>query len=1023
MARPSYRIGVDVGGTNTDAVILDPHAASTPNRGIVASQKHPTTSPNVTSGIEAAVRSVLTQSGVPPEAVACLTIGTTHFINAIVEHDARRLSRVGVIRLSKAFTRDCPPFCDFPPELARIMHGYHCFVDGGLHIDGAQEAPVREEQVVGACKELKARGIDAIVVSGVFSPIDEHFRQEDQVRRIILREMPGSDVVCSSEVAQIGFLERENASILNASILKFARRTIAGFRSAMRRLNLRCPLYLTQNDGTLIDAAGAARLPIRTFSSGPTNSMRGAAYLGLGGDQAADESGEKTPTVVVDIGGTTADVGVLLPSGFPRQASAYVTVAGVKINFGMPHIESIGLGGGSIIRVDESASSSKKVTVGPDSVGHFLDTKATVFGGDTLTATDIAVASDPATNGNIGDPSLVANLDATVVAKAQAKMRAMLESVIDKMKTSPAPLPVLLVGGGSVIAPGMLDGVSQVICPPHHAVANAVGAAISKVGGAVDAIQSTAEKSTSQLIEEAKATAVERAVAAGALRETVYVAEIDSLPLQYVANQVRVVVRAVGDLSPGGPPSIEGGASGLADGDAVDEEDDSNVHPGKEKGHVSGDSQDAAGDAAAVNPDSYRPKVVRNPETGNNEWIVSETDLAWIADGCYVLGCAGGGSPISHYLRLRDQLRAGHVFRVIDAASLKDDDRIYWGGHLGSPAVSVERLANDETEQAVAKLMEYLGHEKADAFIDLEIGGGNGLQGLELGSSKALNCPTVDADFMGRAYPTAWQTTICAYESGTALVPCAITSGDGITIMMTDTTSDEIVDRALRAACAQMGSSVGWAAKPVTKHAITNYSVLNTVSLAWRIGRTIARAAATNTMSSVAEQMVDECGGPEAAKVLFRGKIVAVERRLHMGHSYGEITVQQAQTDDEEKTAAGGKSYPAVAEGGVLKIPFKNENIYAKHVSEDGSERFVATVPDLISVIDTQSGRALGVPEFRYGVMVTVLGITCSPRWTDTTKAMEIGGPGAFGYRDLKYKPLGKYVEPKSVVREYAPTE
>ena len=246
-----------------------------------------------------------------------------------------------------------------------------------------------------------------------------------------------------------------------------------------------------------------------------------------------------------------------------------------------------------------------------------------------------------------------------------------------------------------------------------------------------------------------------------------------------------------------------------------------------------------------------------------------------------------------------------------------------------------------------------------------------------------------------------------------------MTSGDGITLFMTDTTSDEIVDRALRAACSQMGSSVGWAAKPTTKHAVVNYSVLNTVSLAWRIGRTIARAGATNTMSSVAEQMVDECGGPEAAKVLFRGKIVAVERRLHMGHSYGEITIQQTQTDEEE--GGGGGRYAPVAEGGVLKIPFKNENIYAKHVAEDGTERYVATVPDLISVIDTQSGRALGVPEFRYGVMVTVLGITCSPRWTDTAKGMEIGGPGAFGYRDIEYKPLGKYVEPRSVVREYAP--
>ncbi|KAL2007497.1 hypothetical protein VTN00DRAFT_8935 [Thermoascus crustaceus] len=986
-----YRIGVDVGGTNTDSCVVNTRASDSPNRGVIAFKKTPTTSPDVGGGIETAVRSVLEQSQIPTDQIACLTIGTTHFINAIVEHDVRRLSKVAIIRLSKSFTKEVPPFSDFPPALKKIMNGHYGYVDGGLHIDGSQEAPIVEEQVVKQCAIIKEKGIDAVVISGVFSPIDDHFHQEDQVRKIVLRELPGVDVVCSSDVSQIGFLERENASILNASILKFARRTIRGFRAAMKRLNLKCALYLTQNDGTLIDALAAARLPIRTFSSGPTNSMRGASYLGLQGS-------EKGTTIVVDIGGTTTDVGFLLASGFPRQASAYVTVAGVKINFGMPHIESIGLGGGSIVRLD-----GDKVTVGPDSVGHYLDSRATVFGGDTLTATDIAVAAGE----KVGNPELVSHLSKETVSIARAKMKTTLERVIDMMKTSPAPLPVLLVGGGSIISPTELEGVSKVICPPFHSVANAVGAAISKVGGTVDSIQSTAEQSAVEIIEQAKATAIERAVAAGALRETVYVAEVDAIPLQYVANQMRVIVKAVGELSPDGLPSANGAAEGEED------EGDEEIYA------VEADKDKAAQEeqSPAVDIETYRPTVKKNPETGVHEWIISETDLAWLADGCYVLGCAGGGSPFSEYVRIRDQIREGHTIRVIDASSLEDDAVIYWGGHMGSPAVSVERLANDETEQAVSELMDYLNHQRIDAFIDLEIGGANGLQGLALGSSKNQNCPTVDADFMGRAYPTYWQTTICAFEEG-ALVPCAIASGDGKTILMTKTTNDEIVDRALRASCAEMGSRVGMAAKPTTKHAIVNYSVLNTISLAWRIGRCIARAQATNTVSTVAEQMIDECGGPDAAKVLFRGKIVAVERRLFKGHSYGEITIQQVQSSEQEETTA--TATPAVATGGVLKIPFKNENIYAKHIADDGTETYVATVPDLISVLDTQSGRALGVPEFRYGVMVTVLGITCSPRWTETKKGLEIGGPGAFGYEGIEYRPLGKYVEPRSVVKEYA---
>jgi DUF917 family protein len=208
------------------------------------------------------------------------------------------------------------------------------------------------------------------------------------------------------------------------------------------------------------------------------------------------------------------------------------------------------------------------------------------------------------------------------------------------------------------------------------------------------------------------------------------------------------------------------------------------------------------------------------------------------------------------------------------------------------------------------------------------------------------------------------------------------------------------------------------AAKPSTKEKVVKYSVLNTMSLAWRIGRCIARAKQHNTTSTVAEQIIDEVGGPETAKILFRGKIIGVERRLWKGHSYGEIIIQQVADEELESSSSTSAT---VAVGGVLKIPFKNENIYAKHVKDDGSEEYVAMVPDLIAVLDTQSGKALGVPEYRYGVMVTVLGITCSPRWVDTPKGLEIGGPAAMGFKDVVYQPLGVYVEPKSVVLEFAP--
>lgn len=310
--------------------------------------------------------------------------------------------------------------------------------------------------------------------------------------------------------------------------------------------------------------------------------------------------------------------------------------------------------------------------------------------------------------------------------------------------------------------------------------------------------------------------------------------------------------------------------------------------------------------------------------------------------------------------------------------------------------------------------MEFLREDSFDAVISLEIGGANGLEPFLLGSSKFFDRPIIDGDWMGRAFPTYWQTTLAAHEPG-QLCPCAIDSGDGKSILMTRASNDEIVDRALRASCSEMGSRVGMAAKPTTTDRVRNFAVLNTVSEAWRIGRCIAIAQATNTLSRVAESIISEVGGDKAAKVLFRGKIVAVERRLHKGHSYGEITIAGLSADEIETF---GSTSEAVAEGGFLKIPFKNENIYAEHATTDGSKEIIATVPDLISVLDAGSGRALGVPEYRYGLKCVVIGIKCSPRWTETKLGLEISAPCAFGF-DIPYKPLGEYVEPKSVIAEF----
>ena len=992
----TIRVGVDVGGTNTDAVAVDMALAAKADRdrAVIAFKKVPTT-PDATSGIESAVRAVIESASISATRIASVTVGTTHFINAVVERDDRRLSRVAVIRLSRSFLREVPPFSGFPEDLALILNGYCGIIDGGLHIDGSQEAPVAEAQVVSECGKIKALGIRAVVIAGVFSPIDESFQQENRVRDIVLREMPGVDVVCSHEVANIGFLERENAGILNAAILAYARKTVRRFRQAMRRLKLSCPLFITQNDGTILDSASAAKTPIRTFSSGATNSMRGAAYL------AGIDTGGESSAIVIDIGGTTSDVGVILPSGLPRQASAYVSVAGVRVNYSMPHLHSVGLGGGSLVKETDD---TKGLHVGPESVGLLLDQEALVFGGKTCTASDIAVALGRA---DIGDQTKVTGLSESLVMSAERRIKEILDAAVDVIKVSADPLPVLLVGGGAVLASEDIAGASKVIRPPFHDVANAVGAAISRVCGSVDIVQNTAHQTEEQAITHAKDLAVRRAVEAGAIPDSIQIAEVESIPLQYVANQVRTIVKAVGDIDFHSEVSADGQ---LDDDGEEDPEVDDSTEAGKNTA-----AKKSEGDRL-IDPFTYTP-AIRPNEVGTQEWHLSETDLSWLADGCYVLGCAGGGSPAPSFLQLRNMIRAGHGIRIVDQSALKDDAIIYWGGHMGSPAVSVERLQSIETVYAFEVLMEYLNHEKFDAVMGLEIGGANGLEPMLVGSSRFFDAPVIDADWMGRAYPTYWQTTLAVHAPG-QLVPCSTDSGDGKSIIMTRTSDDEFVDRALRASCSEMGSRVGMAAKPTTTDHVRRFGVLNTCSLAWRIGRCIARCEASSHLSTVAEAVIEEAGGPEAAKVLFRGKIVAVERRLYKGHSYGTVHITAEDGGEEKDTTV--ERADAMASGGTLQIPFKNENIFAQHTADDGTAAILASVPDLIAILDNASGRALGVPEFKYGYHVTVIGITCSPRWTETPFALRVGGPAAFGYEDITYHALGKYSQPKSVIEEYS---
>ena len=511
------RLGIDVGGTNTDAVLVSGNS-------VVASAKQPTTA-DVSSGIVNAIQGVLEAGRLKPSALSRVTLGTTHFANAFVERND--LLEVAVIRLAGHAAEAIPPMSGWPKDLRQSIMGVSYQLSGGYEFDGRENTPLDEAAIRNAARAIRAKGIQTVAISCVFAPIRRDM--EERAAAIIRAEVPGVAVTTSGTIGRIGFLERENATIINASLVGIARKIMRSIDAALQALGIAAPCYVTQNDGTVATAGFVSGFPVLTFGSGPTNSMRGAAFL-TGLEDA----------IVMDVGGTTTDIGALV-NGFPRESSIAVEIGGIRTNFRMPDILSVGLGGGTRVRLKGTVP-----VLGPDSVGYRLLEDAYLFGGSTLTASDIAVKAGLA---SFGDVTRVPDLPPGMLDEILRRFRQTFEDGLDRLKTSAADIPVVLVGGGSILVPKSLKGASQVMTPEHAAVANAVGAAVAQVGGEVDRIVSYEKDGRDGTLRELERVASEQAVAAGADPKSIRVVDVDETYLAYMpGTHAQVRVRVVGDL-------------------------------------------------------------------------------------------------------------------------------------------------------------------------------------------------------------------------------------------------------------------------------------------------------------------------------------------------------------------------------------------------------------------------------------------------------------------------------------------
>jgi N-methylhydantoinase A/oxoprolinase/acetone carboxylase beta subunit len=522
---PDCRLGIDVGGTNTDAVIMDGADR------VIAKAKVPGT-PDITGGISTAIDTVLHAPGVGRQRITHVMLGTTHATNAVLER--RNLRRVAVIRIGGPATHSIRPMFGWPPDLTDVISAGAVIVDGGIEFDGQDLAPLDTDAIARFLGKV-AGTADGVAITSVFAPVSP--RHELEAREIVKRELGEVHVSLSHEIGSLGLLERENATILNGALAGVARDVAIAMHDSLAAHQMRPTTFFAQNDGTLMGLDQALRYPVLTIGSGPANSVRGAAFLTGTGD-----------SLVIDVGGTSTDVGVLA-NGFPRESSQGVEIGGIRTNFRMPDLVTIALGGGTVVSAADTGA-----RIGPRSVGYRLPQEALVFGGATPTLTDAAVAAGRA---QLGDPAR-AGRHRGMLDRALAQADVMLADAIDRMKTSRADCVLVAVGGGSILLPDRIPGVSEIIRPEHFDTANAVGAAIASVSGQVDRIFHVGPGGRKAALDEACDEARERAVAAGADPATVRIVEREEIPLAYLTSPaIRIRAKAAGSLGdlPDHPPA------------------------------------------------------------------------------------------------------------------------------------------------------------------------------------------------------------------------------------------------------------------------------------------------------------------------------------------------------------------------------------------------------------------------------------------------------------------------------------
>jgi uncharacterized protein len=351
---------------------------------------------------------------------------------------------------------------------------------------------------------------------------------------------------------------------------------------------------------------------------------------------------------------------------------------------------------------------------------------------------------------------------------------------------------------------------------------------------------------------------------------------------------------------------------------------------------------------------------------------VSADEIESLAVGAWILGTGGGGSPYLALLNMRRLYREGAVVSLLDPMALADDDLVAVVSNMGAPLVGQERLTNPQHVASAVRLMEEHVGRRFRAVMSLEIGGGNAIQPFMAGA--LLDLPVVDADTMGRAYPEAQMTSFAVHDL--QMYPLTLVDVRDNAVIVARAASWKWMERLSRRVCVEVGSIASTCKAPRTGREVKACGILHTTTKAIRLGAAVR--AARRAHADPVPAVLDAEGG----KLLFTGKVRDVARRTTEGFLRGTAAIDGLEAD----------------RGHELTLAFQNEFAVAWL---DGAPR--VTTPDLICVLDSVSGEAVGTELLRYGQRVSVA-VLPGPEVFRTPKGLEHVGPRAFGY-DLDYVP------------------